>query len=145
MSRDLLLSEGGKWIPIGFCMCVGGCEWVSVFCMRVRFVCNRCFIRFPGSSFLSHNVFPDSFRFLKAIRHCRICQLRSSKRFWDCGKHRKLYKNISSYFISVESPCSILFPRRFSKSTLEPPPHPPLPFPPSFLIFRVWRSDSSSI
>lgn len=43
--------------------------------------------------------FPDNFHFFKAIRHCRICQLRSSKRFWDCGVHRKLYKNISSYFI----------------------------------------------
>lgn len=68
-----------------------------------------CFIRknltyqashVPGFlSFLSTLRSPIIFIFFKAIRHCRICQLRSSKRFWDCGVHRKLYKNISSYFI----------------------------------------------
>lgn len=96
MSRDLFLSKGGKWIGV---------------------VCQVSHVL--GSLSFSYNVsFPDSFRFLKAIRHCRICQLRSSKRFWDCGKHRKLYKNISSYFI-----CQVplyIYPRRFSKSSSYP-------------------------
>jgi len=82
----------------------------------------------------SRITFPDSFRFLKAIRHCRICQLRSSKHFWDCGKHRKLYKNISSYFYLSSPPCSYIIPVAFRNSRATPL---------SFLVFRVWRSNSS--
>lgn len=73
----------------------------------------------------SRITFPDSFRFFffKAIRHCRICQLRSSKRFWDCGKHRKLYKNISSYFICRVPLVVTFFPPSLFE-ILEPPPRP---------------------
>lgn len=67
----------------------------------------------------SHSAFPNSSRFLKAIRHYRICQLRSSKHFSGIAVHRKLYKNISSYLI-----CQVPSYSAFSLSLfeiLEPP------------------------
>ena len=110
MFRDLFLSEGGNGLGL---------------CVR----CLTFSVLHP-----SRITFPVSFRFLKAIRHCRICQLRSSKHFWDCGKHRKLYKNISSYFYLSSPPCSYIIPVAFRNSRATPL---------SFLVFRVWRSNSS--
>lgn len=44
---------------------------------------------------------PNSFRFLKAIRHCRICQLRSSKRFWVIAVTSKaLQKYLILFYLS---------------------------------------------
>lgn len=97
VSRDLFLSGGRKWIRVVYQMCLT----ILVLCL------------------LSHSAFPNNSRFLKAIRHYRICQLRSSKRFSGIAVHRKLYKNISSYLI-----CQVPSYSAFSPSLseiLEPP------------------------
>lgn len=80
----------------------------------------RCVSQFwLGSLSFSHSAFPNSFRFLKAIRHYRICQLRSSKHFSGIAVHRKLYKNISSYLICQVPSYSAFSPSLFK--ILEPP------------------------
>lgn len=97
VSRDLFLSEGGKWIRVVYQMCLNN----------------------SGSLSFSHSAFPNSSRFLKAIRHYRICQLRSSKHFSGIAVHRKLYKNISSYLICQVPSYSAFSPSLFE--ILEPP------------------------
>lgn len=100
VSRDLFLSEGGKWIRVVYQVCLT----IPVLCL------------------FSHSAFPNSSRFLKAIRHYRICQLRSSKRFSGIAVHRKLYKNISSYLICQVPSYSAFSPVAFRNPRATPRP-----------------------
>lgn len=97
VSRDLFLSEGGKWIRV-----------VYQVCLIIPVLCPSRIARSLNSS-----------RFLKAIRHYRICQLRSLKHFSGIAVHRKLYKNISSYLICQVPSYSAFSPSLFE--ILEPP------------------------
>lgn len=56
---------------------------------------------------------PNSFRFLKAIRHCRICQLRSSKRFWVIAVTSKALQKYLILFYLSSSLVVYFFPVAF--------------------------------
>lgn len=82
------LSEGGKWIGV---------------------VCVRCLTRSRFSSLRAAR------SILKAIRHCRICQLRSSRRFWEICGNIESFTKISHLILILSSP------RESLSVILEPP------------------------
>lgn len=66
--------------------------------------CVRC-LTFPVLCLsFSHLRSPIVFVFLKAIRHCRICQLRSSKRFWEIAS-KALQKYLILFYLSSPLSC----------------------------------------